>query len=284
MADQLTSLRSSLSSNFLNSYPSPSLLSGPCISIVCSGKGGVGKSVISAGLGLAASRKENCAIVDLDFQMANQEILFNGNFSHSIKDLLKSLPLQKIFSSVDTYLDVLPGVSGETQVLTHKNLLLEKIKYELYNLKEQYQQIFIDWGTGMWSELLQYIPVAKRIICITSPSPTSIKDTYALFKLISSTNQATEKWVIINKVKTQDEGMKIFEKFNIVIQKFLGIPVYYMGSIKYDKKFHESLMRNISINDIFFQSSFGRTIQSIYQQLGKTHIDPHQMEVVQNEV
>jgi len=152
-----------------------------------SGKGGVGKSMLSSNLAvLLAGKGFKVVLIDLDAGGANAHIMFGvfkpertlGDFMlrrvESLQDVTTEL---KAFNK----LQLIPGM-GESMYTANlptgaKDKLLRHIK------KLDADFVFIDVGAGTNYNTLDYFMMADYNICISTPEPTAVLDLYRFVKL-----------------------------------------------------------------------------------------------------
>ena len=154
---------------------------------IASGKGGVGKSVVSANLALLlAKRGRRVVLADLDVGGADSHILFgllnppltltdflNRRVSH-LADIAQPL-------SVHQNLRIIPG-TGDT--LATANMAYSKKKRLIRNFQELETDIIVaDIGAGTNYHALDFFLMADHHVAVATPDPTSVLDLYRFIKL-----------------------------------------------------------------------------------------------------
>ncbi|MGB0909980.1 MAG: P-loop NTPase [Nitrospirales bacterium] len=154
---------------------------------IASGKGGVGKSVISSNLALLLTKRERRVIItDLDTGGANQHVLFGifhptATLTDFLSNRLKSL--ESVAQPVNGYhnLRLIPG-TGDT--LRTANLQYAKKKRLIRHLKQLDADIVIvDVGAGTHYHALDFFLLADHHLAVATPDPTSVLDLYRFIKL-----------------------------------------------------------------------------------------------------
>lgn len=154
---------------------------------IASGKGGVGKSVVSANLALLlAKRGKRVVLADLDVGGADSHILFGLlNPPLTLTDFLnRRVPkLADVAQplSVHSNLRIIPG-TGDT--LATANMSYSKKKRLIKNFQELETDIIVaDIGAGTSYHALDFFLMADHHVAVATPDPTSVLDLYRFIKL-----------------------------------------------------------------------------------------------------
>ena len=159
----------------------------PTIISVASGKGGVGKSMVTSNLGLLLARKGHRVIlVDMDIGGANLHILF-GMFHppSTLTDFFSNrlIHLEDLAHPLNNPLPLrlIPG-TGETLITA--NLQHAKKKRLIRHLhKLDADIILVDVGAGTSYHTLDFFLLADIYLAVSTPDPTSVLDLYRFIKL-----------------------------------------------------------------------------------------------------
>lgn len=221
---------------------------------VTSGKGGVGKSNTAINLAIWFKKMgQRVIILDADFGLANIEIMFGTVPKHNLCDLLYQ---GKSITDIITWG---PGdigfISGGSGIVGLSNLSKEYLTYIIQNLAALdaiADVIIIDTGAGISDAVLEFLVASGEILLVTTPEPTSITDSYSLLKALNrhprfSTEESQIK-VIANKVSREDEGANLFNKLNVVVQRYLKLPIEYLGAIPQDDKLVAAVMQQTPVS------------------------------------
>ena len=154
---------------------------------VASGKGGVGKSVISANLALALAKSgQQVILADLDVGGADAHIMFGQlNPSVTLTDFLnkKVNKLENITIPVTCH-PHLRLIAGTGETLATANMVYARKK----RLMKQFQElradvVVIDIGAGTSYHALDFFLMADVHVAVAMPEPTSVLDLYRFIKL-----------------------------------------------------------------------------------------------------
>lgn len=216
---------------------------------VTSGKGGVGKSSISVNLGIQLSRLgKRVIIIDADFGLANVEIMLGIRPKYNLADLIfRGKSLQDIITNGPEQIGFISGGSG-IQELT--NITRDQILFltkKLFELDQIADVIIVDTGAGINDSVLEFVTASSEVFLIATPEPTSITDAYALLKTLNRKIEfSTENTVlkmIANRVNSYEEAAELYNKLNLVVDKFLNIKLEYLGAVPQDANVTKAVMQ-----------------------------------------
>ena len=221
---------------------------------VTSGKGGVGKSNTAINLALHFKQLgQRVIILDADFGLANIEIMFGTVPKHNLCDLIYQ---GKSITEIITWGPGEVGfISGGSGIAGLSNLSREYLTYIIQNLAQLdaiADVIIIDTGAGISDAVLEFLVASGEILLITTPEPTSITDSYSLLKALNRhprfAKENSQIKVIANRVENENEGEVLFKKLNVVVSRFLGLPLEYLGAVPQDKHLTQAVMQQTPVS------------------------------------
>jgi flagellar biosynthesis protein FlhG len=152
---------------------------------ITSGKGGVGKTTITANLGYALYKLGfKVALFDADIGLANLDVILKVNAKKNIYNVLKNeCSLKDIIVEIEKDFVLIPGKSGDEIMNFADETTLSRFFNELEYL-DDYDFFIIDTGAGIDKKVQMWLEGADDIIVITVPEPAAITDAYAMIKII----------------------------------------------------------------------------------------------------
>lgn len=224
-----------------------------------SGKGGVGKTVLSMNAAYSLNKQGiKILFADFDFNFANAHILSNIIPSGTIKDFLEGKRLLKnIITEVSHGFHLIAGSSGSMELNGHSNLKVSLLLNELRKLSAEYDYVFIDTGQLNDFNQLEIILGSDCIVIVTSPEPTAVMDAYVIVKMLKQNNCTISKQVIINKCSDENEAGVTFENLNTAAKHFLKEELNLLGYVYFDLTVHKS----ITAQKLFLSDNYNSPVQ-----------------------
>ena len=156
-----------------------------CLWAVGGGKGGTGKSLTTANLGLCLARAgQKVCLVDADLGTANLHTFLGMEApQRTLSDFIerKVDDIHDLVAWTDQH--NLALISGARDIIEVANLkFVQKVKLfrHLQNLSFDY--VLIDLGAGTSFNVIDFFLIADIGIFLTSPEPTAVENTYRFIK------------------------------------------------------------------------------------------------------
>lgn len=159
----------------------------PKIYPIGGGKGGVGKSFISASLGaLIASHGKTVVLIDLDLGASNLHTFLGMPAPESGLNRFLNKSTQKLESvAVPTHVSNLHFISSCNCSMEIANLYYaQKVKLISAIQKLPFDYVFMDLGAGTNFNTLDFFLTGSKGIFICTPEPTSIENAFRFIKAV----------------------------------------------------------------------------------------------------
>lgn len=232
---------------------------------ITSGKGGVGKTNVVINLAIALQkRKKNITIFDADLGLANIDILLGLAPKYNIVNLISdNYPIEKIMIEGPSGIKIIPASSGIQEITNLDPFQEERLIQELSNIEKFTDILLIDTAAGISDLVLSFLMSSEEIILVTNSEPTSIVDAYAVVKVVSKYDMEKPISVIVNSVRSNEEGEMVYNQLKNAVDKFLGRDISLLGFLPYDKSVVESVKIQKAVLEAFPESEISRAFSNL---------------------
>lgn len=236
---------------------------------ITSGKGGVGKTSITANLALSLSQKGyRVIIVDADLGLSNIDVVFGIVPRYSLLELIKNEKgILDILCDGPNNIKFISGGSGVKELVNLNQSSLDSFIANMSLLDHIADFILIDTGAGLSETVLNFVLSADEVVLVITPEPTSITDAYALVKTVSFEKKDCSLKVLINRAEDENEAKSVFNNFSMVADRFLGMKLESLGHLPFDQLFTKSVKLQKPYLISFPKNSTAKLIAEIAEQL-----------------
>lgn len=232
---------------------------------ITSGKGGVGKTNVAANLAIALqARGKKVMILDADMGLSNIDVLLHLAPHYNIQHVLSGeRSLRDVIVEGPHGIKILPSSSGEQELTALNEFQRLKLLEEFDAYDNDVDILLIDTGAGISENVAFFCVAAQEVVIVTSPEPTAITDAYALIKVLCTRYQEKEFHVLVNSVKSPEEGEEVFRRLSLATERFLSISLDYLGQLPYDEAVPDSVRQQKAFLDAYPYNPVSRGIREI---------------------
>ncbi len=218
---------------------------------VTSGKGGVGKTFVSANLAAALAKLGHRVLVlDADLGLANLDVVLN---------LYPKITLHDVFTGKAKLEEAIIRAPGGFSVLLAGSGMVEYSRLTpevrgdflriMNGLVPHYDIVLLDTGAGISDVVLFAVSLASEVLVVATPEPTSLTDAYATIKVLVGQQKRQSIRMVINQTARLGDGRAITVQLQQVLDRFVvsepGRPIklIHMGDIPADPSVRQAIMR-----------------------------------------
>lgn len=240
----------------------------PFVMTICSGKGGVGKSILTANIAnIAAKKKLKVLIWDANMNFPNQHLLFGVEPPVRMAEVYSQrISIDSAFFSINPNLSLLADISGSGELDRYPGNIILKIYEDLINISN-FDLILIDSAAGIGEQVLQCSAISDLVSIVVTDEPTSLLDGYGLVKLLTKSIDRTKLNLIINNVIDFEDAEDISSKMNLATEKFLKLKLDTLGYVPYDRLVRYSIIHQELFTDSEMNSEVSKAIVDITDNL-----------------
>jgi len=231
--------------------PTPASAMGGKVLAITSGKGGVGKTFVSANLAAALTRRGlRVLVLDADLGLANLDVVLNLHPKVTLHDVFTGkAKLDDALVAAPGGFTVLLAGSGMVEYSRLTPEVRDEFMQVIRSLVPRFDIVLLDTGAGISDVVLFAISLASEVLIVATPEPTSLTDAYAAIKVLSTQQKRTHVRLIVNQTARPGDGRAITGQLQQVLDRFVtadtGRPVrlIHLGDIPADPAVRESVMR-----------------------------------------
>ena len=249
---------------------------------ITSGKGGVGKTFMSANLAAALARRgERVLVLDADLGLANLDVVLNLFPKTTLHDVFTGKSsLESALLPAPGGFDVLLAGSG----LVEYSRLTPEVRDQLLNVIEmvapRYDRIVLDTGAGISDVVLYTVSLADDVLVVATPEPTSLTDAYATIKVLAGQQHRRMVNLVVNQISRAGEGRTIRSQLQQVIDRYVTpslakeadgmaevVKLALLGEVPVDPSVREAIQKRQLLMQMLPGCPAARAVQAVAEKL-----------------
>ncbi len=252
---------------------------GARILAVTSGKGGVGKTMMTANLAAALARQgERVLVLDADLGLANLDVVLNLQPRHNLHDVFTGkATLDQAIQEAPGGFHVLLAGSGLVEYSRLTPDVQEQLQKVLEAVRPRYDRVLVDTGAGISDVVLYALSLADDILVVATPEPTSLADAYATIKVLAMQQGRTRLLLTVNQTQRLGEGSAVAQQLKTVIGRFVkptgasatGVQLTHMGDVPLDPSVRDAVQKRRLLLTTYPGSSAALAVQQLAGKLAE---------------
>jgi flagellar biosynthesis protein FlhG len=238
---------------------------------VTSGKGGVGKTNVTANLAIALRRLGNEVLVfDADLGLSNIDVLLNLAPKYNIQHVVNGeKSLKEVIVEGPHGIKILPASSGIQELTKLDKLQRLRLLQEFETYDGKIDTLLVDTGAGISANVAFFCLASQEIVVVTSPEPIALTGAYTLIKVLFTRYQEKNFNILVNSVKDAEEAFEVYRKLSLASERFLNVSLDYLGFIPLDDSIQKAVRRQRAFSDIYPECKAALSLQEIALKLNE---------------
>ena len=247
----------------------PGLHSAHAASIcIASGKGGTGKSVVSAAIAALCAEHGRTLLVDADLGVGNAHLMQGVQPRLTLVDVVRGrATTAQALTVCSARLDLLAGGSGVSQMTSLTTTELSRIANGIEQLDMNYDMVVVDSAAGISEQTVAFAASADLVVIVTTPDPAAMTDAYAFLKVLFARHRDAQVDLVVNRAMDANEGPRTAERIDSVCRRFMGRGVHYIGCVPDDRSVATSVSKRLNVIAAAPESPAAAALRRVHREL-----------------
>ncbi len=236
---------------------------------VTGGKGGVGKTTVSANLAVnMAKQGHSVMLMDADLGLANVDVLMGLHPKYNLSHVLEGkCTLDDVVLTGPDNLLIVPAASGMQKMSDLNETQHAALIRAFSELSYDIDTLIIDTAAGISDGVTSFCKAAQEVLVVICDQPASLTDCYGLIKVLNRDHGLNRFHVLSNMVNSDQEGSDLYQRLLNVTDRFLDIDIQYAGYIPNDPMMRRAAQKQALISNAYPSSkaslAYGHLAQKV---------------------
>jgi len=210
-----------------------------------SGKGGVGKSVVTANLAETLARDgHRVALVDADLGQSDAGVLLNEAPATTVLDAVQDAgrSLEDVPHETEAGVTLVQAAGRPARkALDRPRDLYAALDALLGRLRTAHDYVLVDAAAGTDGPVQWALDRADLGVLVVVGEPTAVADAYRLAKQLWTADPDYPMGLVVNYAEDEDDARSVAERFKAVTTRFLGQAPKTLGWIPFSRAVRRSV-------------------------------------------
>lgn len=239
---------------------------------IASGKGGVGKTNISANLSICFARAgKRVLLLDADMSLGNLDVILNIQSKFNISHVLfGQRQLDEVIHHGPHGIDILCGASGIENLANLTEFQQSRLIQNMDRLQDNADIIVIDSAAGIGKSVVGFCMASDHVLIVTTPDATAMTDAYGMIKVLAANDFEGHMSLVVNMADTQAQAKRTYLQIAKVAKQFLGLTIYYAGSVLFDPNLVSAVRARTPVITAYPRSQASASIRMLASRLSRS--------------
>lgn len=236
---------------------------------VTGGKGGVGKSSVSVNLSIAlAQLGGRVLLLDGDLAMANADQMLGVHVATTLWNVIQGeVSMEEAVVKTPWGISLLCASSGRKEMAELDEASRQFILTSVRQLGQGYDYVVIDTPAGIGGVSVDFASAADLVLAVATPDPASVRDVFAMMKVLSKDKGIKRINLVANMVSSQGEGVDLFKRISGVAARFLPVTLGLGGVIMKDPSMQKAIRERLPAIKMFPEAMSSKQISRLASQV-----------------
>jgi flagellar biosynthesis protein FlhG len=232
---------------------------------VSGGKGGVGKSSVSANLSIALSQLGGrVLLLDGDLAMANADQMMGIHVPTTLWNVIHGdVQLEEAVVKTPWGVSLLCASSGRREMAELDEPTRRSLLDSVRVLGEKYDYVVIDTPAGIGGVSIDFASAADMVLAVATPDPASVRDVFAIMKVLSKDKGVKRIQLVANMVSSKGEGVDLYKRVSGVAARFLPVTLGLGGIILKDPSMQKAIRERLPVMSMYPEAISSKQITSL---------------------
>lgn len=201
-----------------------------------SGKGGVGKTSLTANLTVLLARQGfRVVAMDADFGLANLDVMLNLPPGPTLRSLVEgAVSIEDALRPHESGARVLAGCSGVAELADLDTRRFDVLMRQLQKLEYSTDFLLVDVAAGIHETAISTLAAADESLVVMTADPSSFLDAYATVKRLTAVNPEASIRGVVNQVPDVSAGKLLFARLQTVAREYNQTHLKFGGAVTRD--------------------------------------------------
>lgn len=216
---------------------------------VASGKGGVGKSLVTINLAETLVKMgKSVAVIDADLGLSNCAQLANEKVPGTVMDVMRgSTKIDQIITQTEGGFSLVTGSDEPDPDNLDWSVLYPSMDSVIRTLRSKHDYIIIDTPAGATDLSFWALDRADMGILVVVGEPTAISDVYRFCKFVLQVDPTYPFSAVVNMAENEQDAQNVLQRFNTIINHFMKREFPYLGFVPLDDVVRKSVQSQVPV-------------------------------------